>query len=162
MTSDFFITTINGPSIIEVKASDELSNLRVREKLEIERRYWNMQNIRWRVVTENQINKIKARNIEWLSQAKDLSQFGITDEEQKTYTAYFISSYTDDMEPLGGIICGIEQKYNLPQGMGLNIYKHLAYWKKIAFNACEKIDYTKFIEKSHHDGISSNKQRVCI
>ena len=148
MTSDFFIDTINGLSVITIKPSADLSKLRVREKLEIERRYWGSLNVRWRVVTENQINRTKAKNIEWLSQAKDLGQFGLSDEARRICIAYFMSRYVDDTDSLGGLICDIERALSLPPGMGLNIYKHLAYWKRIAFNVYDEVEYLNFIEKS--------------
>ena len=148
MTSDFFISTISGPSVVAVKTSDELSNPRTREKLEIERRYWNSQNIRWRIVTENQINKTKAKNIEWLSQASNLSRFGISDENQEIYIACFMVRYADGSYPLGNIVYSIEKDFNLMPGMGLNIYKHLAYWKRVDFNLNDEVDCSLFTVKS--------------
>jgi hypothetical protein len=104
MTSDFFINTNNESLAIAIKTSDELANPRTREKLEIERRYWDLQNVRWKVVTEKQINKTKAKNIEWLSQASDLSRFSISKEKQVTYIAYFMFHYEDCSDTLGKII----------------------------------------------------------
>lgn len=153
MTSDFFLDTINGPSVITIKPSDDLSKQRVREKLEIERRYWSSQNIRWRIVTENQINKTKAKNIEWLSQAKDLNQFGLSVKEQEICVAYFLRQYSDDVNPPNKLIGAIERELQLTPGMGLNIYKHLAYWKRIPFDVCNEVDYTNFIEKSRWQNV---------
>ena len=79
LTSDFCIETLNGTEAIAVKASAELTKPRVCEKLEIERRYWASQNIKWRIITEREINMTKARNIEWLAQARSLSNFGMSD-----------------------------------------------------------------------------------
>jgi hypothetical protein len=155
MTSDFFVDTIDAPTVITVKPSAELSKPRVREKLEIERRYWSIRNIRWRVVTENQINKTKAKNIEWLSQAKDLSQFGLIDEEQSAYKAYFMICYAEDMYNLGGIVSNIEREFQLPPGMGLNIFKHLAFWKQIAFDVYDDLHHTTFNEKKKRQDVLS-------
>lgn len=145
MTSDFFIDTVDGPSVISIKSSDDLSRPRVREKLEIERRYWSQYNIRWRVVTEKQINRTKAKNIEWLLQARDLNLFGLSEQEQKFCIAYFMIHYADNMDSLGSVMCSIERKFNLLPGMGLNIYKHLAYMKLIAFNVCDEVDHSRFV-----------------
>ena len=82
LTSDFYIETTNGPVVISVKPASELDKPRVLEKLEIERRYWKTQNIKWELITEREINQMKSRNIEWLSQAKDLTQFGLTAMQQ--------------------------------------------------------------------------------
>lgn len=146
LTSDFYIDAIDGPSVVSIKTSDDLSNQRVREKLEIERRYWSQRNVRWRVVTEKQINKTKSKNIEWLSQAKDLSLFGLTEQDQKYCVAYFMLHYADAIDSLASVIYSIEREFSLLPGMGLNIYKHLAYTKLISFNVCDEVDYSKFIE----------------
>ena len=66
MTSDFYVETLNGAIAISVKPSSELEKSRVREKLEIERRYWASQDVQWELVTEHEINHVKAKNIEWL------------------------------------------------------------------------------------------------
>ena len=47
--------------------------LRVREKLEIERRYWLKRNVEWRIITEDEIPNTKIRNIEWLCSGNDFS-----------------------------------------------------------------------------------------
>lgn len=64
LTSDFFLETKQGMMVISGKPSSELGKLRVREKLEIERRYWTSQGVEWRIMTENEINTTKARSIE--------------------------------------------------------------------------------------------------
>ena len=47
LTSDFYIETKQDAMVISVKSSSELGKPRVREKLEIERRYWTMRGIEW-------------------------------------------------------------------------------------------------------------------
>lgn len=144
MTSDFYIETTKGPMVIAVKTTADLENLRVREKLEIERRYWRKKNIRWRIVTEREINQTKARNIEWLAQAKDLGLFGFTDGLQKACIAFFMKQYYSDSGSLGDLLLDMEVRFELSDGMGLNIYKHLAYWKRIEFDATKPIEFSVF------------------
>jgi len=64
MTCDFLITTVQGFRARTVKLSSELTNPRTIEKLEIERRYWNCQGVEWKLITENEIDYRKAKNIE--------------------------------------------------------------------------------------------------
>ena len=64
MTCDFMITTPQGLKARTIKCSSELSNKRVLEKLEIERRYWDKLNIDWRMITESEIPVSKAKYIE--------------------------------------------------------------------------------------------------
>ena len=92
LTSDFYIETMKGAKVLSVKSSSELGKLRVREKLEIERRYWNERGVEWSIVTENEINLTKASNIEWLSQAKDLTAFGMSEVVRSACCEYFVRS----------------------------------------------------------------------
>ena len=145
MTSDFFIDAATGPAVVSIKTSSELDNPRTREKLEIERRYWSRRNIRWKIVTENEINSTKARNIEWLSQAKDLTCCGIPLEKQESCCMYLEARYSCYVL-LNGLLKELESEFSLAPGAGLNIYKHLAYWKRIEFDIGETINFYDFVQ----------------
>jgi len=145
MTSDFYVETTNGVVVIAVKPVSELENLRVREKLEIERRYWTEQSIKWEIVTEREINYIKSRNIEWLAQAADLSQLGINEQYQEICSEFVINRlHSSESIPLYKIFSETEQALGLENGTGLNIYKNLAYRKKIDFDINQSVDLAKF------------------
>ena len=148
LTSDFYLETKQGVKIMSVKPSSELGKPRVREKLEIERRYWTMCGIKWCVMTENEINRIKASNIEWLAQAKDLTAFGLSTMMQDSCCKYFLESYHADRYPLAVLIKAVESVFDLITGMGINIYKHLVYWKRIAFDANERVDMKRLYATS--------------
>jgi len=148
MTSDFYVETTNGEIILAVKPASELEKPRVREKLEIERRYWSAQNKKWELVTEHEINHVKARNIEWLSQAKDLEQFGLSMEKQAACVNYMMDNLAPFADkPLGILFTKMEQCLGLDAGTGLNIYKHLAYRKKIYIDIKQPIDFTTFLRE---------------
>jgi hypothetical protein len=144
MTSDFYIDTTKGPMVISVKTTTDLENPRVREKLEIERRYWDKRNIRWRIITEREINQTKARNIEWLSQAKDLGVFGFGSGLQESCITFFMKHYSCHSDLLGNLILDMEMRFGIAEGMGLNIYKYLAYWKRIEFDVAKPIEFSIF------------------
>lgn len=59
LTTDFLITVNGGYVVRAIKPKTELQKLRVREKLEIERRYWLKRNVEWRIVTEDEIPNTK-------------------------------------------------------------------------------------------------------
>ena len=141
LTSDFFIETTRGFEVVTIKESTELKKLRVREKLEIERRYWNEKNVKWSIVTEKEIDQIKAKNIEWLSQARDLGRFCISERLQKDCIEYFLMRFFDEKSSLNVLFDEIELKFNFKSGMALNIYKHLIYWKRIKIDVSKEIDW---------------------
>ena len=144
LTSDFHIETKQGIKIVSVKSSSELGKSRVRDKLEFERRYWTMRGIEWNIITENEINRTKASNIEWLAQAKDLTVFGMSESTQRACREYFLESYRTAHCALAILFKAVESAFGLIAGMGLNIYKHLVYWKRIVFNADKKVDLKEF------------------
>jgi hypothetical protein len=144
LTSDFYLETKQGATVMAVKPSSELGKPRIRETLEIERRYWTVRGVKWSIMTENEINRVKANNIEWLAQAKDLSVFGLSEAIQDTCCEYFLRSFYAGHFPLPVLFQAVEKAFGLVAGMGLNIYKHLAYWKRIAFNADGRVDLTAF------------------
>lgn len=111
LTSDFYLETKQGAIVMSVKPSLELGKLRVREKLEIERRYWNMHGVQWNIMTENEINRAKAKNIEWLAQAKDLTIFGLSKATQDACCGYFLETYNTAHSPLTD--CSRESKEHL-------------------------------------------------
>lgn len=51
---------------IQIKYSNDLSTPRTIEKLEIERRYWEMKSVPWFLLTEKQIPQTVIKNIAWL------------------------------------------------------------------------------------------------
>ena len=69
MTSDFLVNS-SLPKImkfsLQVKYSTDLNDVRVIEKLEIERRYWKKKNIPWFIITEKEISPVILENIKWL------------------------------------------------------------------------------------------------
>ena len=146
MTSDFYVVTASGAVVLSVKPSSELNKPRVLEKLEIERRYWKARNIKWELVTEREINQTKARNIEWLSQARDLNQFGLTVSQQALCVDFVMSRYMS--EPLSEMLRDLERHHGLLCGMGLNIYKHLAYHKQIDIDINRPIDAVASFKES--------------
>lgn len=70
MTTDFLITLMIDGKKVErartVKYADDLQSPRVLQKLEIERRYWEVRGISWGIVTEHEIPSVLADNVEIL------------------------------------------------------------------------------------------------
>lgn len=75
MTTDFVVTVLHhGETIhyaLSVKYSQELHERgrrgdRTRQKLRLEREFWERQGIRWYVITEHKFNRTVIRNLRWL------------------------------------------------------------------------------------------------
>ena len=125
MTCDFMITTEHGLKARTIKNTSDLKNNRTLEKLEIERRYWDVLGIDWRIVTEHEIDFQKAKHIEWL------------------YTAAILPKHLADRQYREAILDRLEnasiqqtatwfdEEYGCPVGSGLYLIKHLMWHKEI-------------------------------
>ena len=124
MTCDFMLTTIDGLKARTVKQVSELSNPRVIEKLEIERRYWDRLGIDWKLVTDRGIDIRKAQAIEWVRQDNDA--FGCVDlfiiEEAKR-------RFTEDATLAAAN--SLDLDFNLLSGTGLSLFKQLIRTRQI-------------------------------
>ncbi|PMM08340.1 transcriptional antiterminator [Vibrio splendidus] len=118
MSSDFLVNTASKTQpkfAIQAKYSKDLNNPRTIEKLEIERRYWQLKKIPWFLVTDKEIDKIVVSNIEWLYGVKGYFDELITDELLLTFKhmkAYF--SRTPDRK-----VVEIAKEYELSYGQKL-------------------------------------------
>ncbi len=69
MSSDFLVDVESGPYrqfAIQVKPTEQLADNNTTEKLQIERRYWELKQISWFLITENQIDPVVKENMSWL------------------------------------------------------------------------------------------------
>lgn len=154
LTSDFLITTRQGIVARSVKLAKDLDNPRVCEKLEIERQYWKARGIEWRLVTENQISRAKARNIEWLFSGSPLEELICGDEMRNQSMEYFLSLYEDKKIRFPDLLREVEQNFDLKEGAGICIFKALVIGRKIFLEMETPINLSEPREK---DGLWSRK-----
>lgn len=146
LTTDFLITTKNGLKARTIKESHELDNSRVLEKLEIERRYWNERNVDWRVVTEREINRTKAKNVEWLHTAKMLSGLPYDDVLMQSIVSEIIRVYRETQRPILGICDHIDQIFATHPGTGLAVFKYLVANKHVSLDINKPLVLTDWRE----------------
>lgn len=145
MTSDFLITTGNGLVARAIKPTRELEKTRVREKLEIERRYWQHQGIDWKLVTENEIPRTKVRNIQWLYSGEDVHDL-IPDVEQFCQCKEaFMELYDKGSYPIMVILLYIESDFRLEAGSGIAVFKVLVCENQITLDLNKEINLTETI-----------------
>ena len=131
MTCDFMITTQTGLKARTVKMTAELENPRVLEKLEIERRYWSAQGIDWRIVTEREISRQRAKNIEWLYTADGFNISGYGEYELERIRRVLLNLLKVDEYSIIEATRIIENEFLLFPGAGLQIFKKLVLDKMI-------------------------------
>lgn len=140
MTTDFMITTPNGYFARAVKPSADLRKRRVREKLEIERRYWLKRGIDWKIVTENEIPRTKIRNIEWLYSGSEFSEIVQNAGLEQECRDFFMEMYYGGNESVASIAMHIESVYGFDEGTGIALFKLLVRDGLIGFDLSKQIN----------------------
>ena len=134
MTTDFLITTENGLIARTVKEKQELSDLRILEKFEIERRYWASCGISWKIVTEDQIDITKAKNILWLKAGKPEEKWFAEECLMKECEEIFCGLYHRKEIPFSEILDLVEGYAGTRPGAGMAVFKALVLSGRIGID----------------------------
>lgn len=131
MTTDFVITVRTPTGIIElartVKYKKDLASLRVMEKFEIERVYWQSRGVDWKIITEQDIDLILAANVKWLHRYRWLHAIApITEETIQRVEAVLRPQLTEENElPLRYLTDVSDLNLGLPPGTSLVVVRYL-------------------------------------
>lgn len=145
MTTDFMISLDEFGKKSEIartiKPSSKLSERRVIEKFEIERRYWEAQGIDWGIVTEKDIPKVLVRNLEWLYPAYRLETSpGVAVAELLSIAAILKDRLRSSSATISKITTALDREMNLEIGTALSIFRHLVARKEIVLDMDKKIE----------------------
>lgn len=148
MTTDFLVTINKNKKIQHLartlKYKDELRNERVLEKFEIERVYWERQDIDWGIVTELEIPKAMAHNIAFVHGYSDIFSIEGFDEctelDIEDMSVYFIRLLLTQEKSIKQIAKNLECDFGLIVGCGLSLFKHLIISKVIEIEMNEKFN----------------------
>lgn len=137
MTTDFLITVQNEAGIhLEaryVKYKDDLNDERTYEKLRIEEQYWKARGIPFKIVTEQSINRQKAKNIQQLlgyyvtPEIEGFEQTEVT--ELKPVLMHQIEN--DKYIQLQECMRGLDIRFGMTAGTALSLFFHFAARKHI-------------------------------
>ena len=123
MTTDFLITRSDGLYARTVKSSDELDNPRVIGKFSIEHAYWSSKGIDWKIITERQICRDKALNLQWLYSGELPEKF-IPDQDIRKKAMETLRSFIDRDGVLpANCIAPFEDALRLRPGSAISLYK---------------------------------------
>jgi hypothetical protein len=146
LTTTFLITLLNPDgqksfAARSIKYALELSKKTTVEKLEIERRYWTAKGINWGIVTNKDINDVRAKNIEWIHSAMTSDDCnGLSRDEFDDLLDGLLYRLIDNQQNIREIISGFEKDYSLDAGAGLLLFKHLIAGKRIALDMDKPIN----------------------
>lgn len=134
MTTDFMLTVKTEEGIEywahTVKPKSKLSK-RTLEKFEIERRFFADEGVRWRLITEEDIQYNLVKNVMWIHSARTLigmSQLNeniINEIEDELFIAFM-----NRVKPCAKVATECDRKFGLPRGSCLFILRHLLATKR--------------------------------
>lgn len=142
LTTDFMLTVNQNGKQVQiartVKQSTELEKKRVIEKLELERRYYLAKSIDWGIVTENEIPRLLAENVEWIHPAYKLEANSEMDIAQLHELGTILKSKLQEHDTaINRVTTALDKEMNIKSGTSLYIFKHLIAAKQIIINMLE-------------------------
>lgn len=151
MTTDFLITKNSQNNNFDVartiKTKDDLFNKRISEKFEIERIYWERREVDWGIVTNEEIDKVVAKNINSFHSYYEISNLDIfsdiDDKEIQDILLEYIRRISNPDKSVRYISKVFEEDMSLPKGSSISIFKHLLARKIIMVDITKEIDINK-------------------
>jgi hypothetical protein len=130
VTTDFLLKLKTGQEIIfharTVKYEKDLDDPRVKEKLEIERRYWLKRDIDWGYVTEEDTPLGLAENAALIHPFYSLSDLRPLTEKEVHKIAFYLAARVRREElALLDIVSDSDQKFELSPGKSFSVVCHL-------------------------------------
>lgn len=149
LTTDFLITVARPIGTVThartVKPSKKLSESRILEKFEIERRYWRDKEIDWAIVTEHEIDPVLVDNIKWIHKYMPVSSlYPLTDEKIRRIAIALTRMMPNDHRPLSDIALECDDRLGLEEGQSLAVARHLIGSRQW------RVDMTKPIHPCQH------------
>lgn len=128
-----------------VKNTSELKRKITWEKLEIENRYWKAKNISWKVITEKQLPRQLAKNIEWVRETLLEGSEGDLDKEQLSITllGYLLEN---DEYPVKEVLKLFDKQEDLPKGSAIFLFRYLLAKKEIRTDMSKAIDLSTTVK----------------
>lgn len=139
MTTDFVVTVLPISSPLDraftVKYAADLESTRTCEKLEIERLYWKARNVERKVITEGDLSKVLARNIEWIHAYRVLEDFCTLSQPSVMRVVETLSSAVmHDCKPLRLLTIETDERLSLEPGTSLSLVRHLIATRRWLIN----------------------------
>ena len=156
MSTDFLVTINDEEGLRDIartiKYKKELENNRVREKLLIEKEYWESKKINWKCVTEEYIPIVLAKNLllvrslmVWLMENR-VSYIQVLKIEREIYKKLGEIKFgilDDGTINLINFCREIEKEMNYKSGFVVNVFKALIWTKDIEVDLTKKLDFNK-------------------
>lgn len=127
---------------ISIKNASELRKQTTIEKMEIERRYWTSKGIDFFVITEKEIDKTLANNIQWVRETLLTDNIENKDEKANKLIKLLI---VNKEKRVCEVIDEFEGAFELINGEGLYLFRYLIAKKIVKVDMYKQIDISKSV-----------------
>ncbi|MEH2407397.1 TnsA endonuclease C-terminal domain-containing protein [Nostoc sp.] len=136
LTTDFMLSVRQGEKIVQkartFKLTKDLGSKSVAEKFELEKRYYAAKGIDWGIITEKEVPKLLAENIEWVHTAYKLEENADINLEELRNIANILKSKLQEADSsINRITTGLDKDMNIEHGTCLYLFRHLIARKEI-------------------------------
>ncbi|AIF42185.1 heteromeric transposase endonuclease subunit TnsA [Virgibacillus sp. SK37] len=125
-----------------IKQSQELEKKATIQRIELQRRYFDKKGIEFGIVTEKEINKQLARNIGWALNAYDIQDYPGLISNLELIKLDMLEYLSDPSDTFQRIFSRLEKTFQLDEGLGLILFKHLIATKEVKMDLNKKIYLT--------------------
>lgn len=119
-----------------IKNTSELKRKITWEKLEIERRYWSQKNIDWKVITEKELPRQLAKNLEWVRE----TLFEVEMDKKFLSMELFRELNQNGDQNVTSILKSFDKQKQLNKGSGLFLFRYLIAKKEIQVDMYKEIN----------------------
>ncbi|WP_077318152.1 TnsA endonuclease N-terminal domain-containing protein [Virgibacillus proomii] len=144
LTTNFLLTVkdMDGKEFLlarTIKNTTELKRRITFERLEIERRYWEHKGIDWKIITEKQLSRQLAKNIEWVRETMLEGSEGKLNKEELSVILLRYLLENDEL-PLKELLKLFDKMEGLQKGSALFLFRYLIAMKEIVIDMEKKIE----------------------
>lgn len=109
-----------------------MGNKSVAEKFELEKRYFAAKGIDWGIITEKEVPKQLAENVEWVHTAYKLEENADINFEELRNIANILKSRLQESDvSINRITTALDKDMNIESGTSLYLFRHLIARKEI-------------------------------
>lgn len=150
-TTDFLVIGSDaGPShrtAVAIKPASKLASKTVLLSLEVERRYWAEHRADWAIVTEHELPKIAIENIDWIHDARDLTDHeAIAALPLVDILPELQRQLLNDHASLATACLAVDRRVGMALGASLFLFRHQLANKRWTVDMNTKIDPQRPIE----------------
>ncbi|MBP2659705.1 MAG: Tn7-like transposition protein [Firmicutes bacterium] len=139
LTTDFLLTIRQDDKTIyiarTIKPKKELEKKRVIEKFDIEQQYWKSKEINWGIVTDEDIPKVVAENIQWIHSAYWLEGLpDFSEQDLADMLNVICDRLSNSKDNVASFCSEMDEEFRVINGTFLFLFKHLLAKKIVRTN----------------------------